>query len=189
MGKILLTSDMHFGHRKPFIYEPRGYKTVEEMNEDLIVKWNTVVSDYDTVYVLGDLMLGDNDEGLKCLNRLNGHKVVIYGNHDTDARRQLYRTDFDGLLRAEDAMTLKYGGYHFFLCHYPCMTGNFDYDKPLKQRLISLCGHTHTQDRWHDWVQGPIYHVEVDAHDGYPVELDQIIAEIEAKVRERKEML
>lgn len=183
MGRIWLTSDLHFGHDREFIYAPRGYKSVWDMNGSLIENWNKVVADDDTVYILGDLMLGDNHEGMRCLNQLKGEKVVITGNHDTAIRKELYVERLRGFAGLFDATTLKYDKYNFFLCHYPTMTSNFDDDKPLRQRLICLCGHTHTKDKFLDWKQSPIYHVEVDAHDNYPVSLDQIILDMKEKVK------
>ena len=56
---IFLTSDMHFGHDREFIWKARGYSSIEEMNEDYVEKWNSVISDEDDVYILGDLMLGE----------------------------------------------------------------------------------------------------------------------------------
>ena len=41
---IFLTSDMHFGHDREFIWKARGYSSVEEMNEDYIEKWNSIVT-------------------------------------------------------------------------------------------------------------------------------------------------
>ena len=58
MGNIFLTSDLHFGHNKEFIYKVRGFNSIEEMNEAIIERWNSVVNNDDDVYVLGDLMLG-----------------------------------------------------------------------------------------------------------------------------------
>ena len=38
MSKIFLTSDSHFNHNKDFIYERRGFNSIEEMNEKIIEK-------------------------------------------------------------------------------------------------------------------------------------------------------
>ena len=73
MSKIFVTSDLHFGHDREFVWKVRGYNSVEDMNEQQITKWNSVVGIDDDVYVLGDLMLGNNTAGLACLARLNGH--------------------------------------------------------------------------------------------------------------------
>lgn len=59
---ILITSDLHFNHDKDFIYGPRGYSTVKEMNEDIVKKWNMTIDNKDTIYVLGDIMMGKDIE-------------------------------------------------------------------------------------------------------------------------------
>ena len=47
MSKIWLTSDLHFGHDREFIWGPRGFKNVNEMNEAIIKNWNAVVAPED----------------------------------------------------------------------------------------------------------------------------------------------
>lgn len=58
---IYVTSDTHFCHNKPFIYEDRGFKNIEEMNDTIIENWNKLVKPDDTVIHLGDVMLNDNE--------------------------------------------------------------------------------------------------------------------------------
>lgn len=175
-----ITSDLHIGHNKEFLYNPRGFDNIYDHDRALIKNWNNTVADDDIVYVLGDLMLGDNAYGCSTFNHLNGRKIIILGNHDTDTRRELY-PNLRGVVEVTYATVLKYEGYHFYLSHYGALTSNHDYDKPLKQRLISLCGHTHTKDRFADWDKGYIYHCELDAHDMRPINIDQIIRDIEEK--------
>ena len=180
---IFLTPDTHFGHDKMFLYEPRGFTNIQEHDAQIIKNWNKVVSYCDDVYHLGDVMLGNNEHGLKCLKQVNGKIHIICGNHCTDARRTLYESCYN-IVEVVDAKRLKYNGYHFFLSHYPTLCSNHDSDKPLKRRCISLCGHTHTPDCWADWDTGLIYHCELDAHHNTPVALDTIINDIEQKVAE-----
>lgn len=180
---IWLTSDLHFSHQRDFLYEPRGFESVQEMNKAIVENWNKVVQPNDDVYVLGDLMLNDNDEGTCLVKQLKGNIHIILGNHDTDSRIELYKT-FWNVKSIEYATRLEYNGYHFFLSHYPTLCSNHDSDKPLKRRCISLCGHTHTPDCWADWDTGLIYHCELDAHHNTPVALDTIINDIEQKVAE-----
>lgn len=59
MSKIWFTSDTHFCHDRGFLYEPRGFTNVEDMNEAIVQRWNSVVAPEDTVYHLGDAMLND----------------------------------------------------------------------------------------------------------------------------------
>lgn len=186
MNKIWLTSDWHFNHNKPFIYEPRGFTNIEEMNQAIIKKHNSMVDYDDDVYCLGDCMLGDNELGLKCIKSLKGRIHIIRGNHCTDTRTELYKTCYNVVEVLGYANVLKYGGYHFYLSHYPTLTSNYDVDKPLKRRMINLCGHSHTEDKFADFDKGLIFHVELDAHGYYPVLLDNIITDIKEKLHEKE---
>jgi hypothetical protein len=58
------------------------------------------------------------------------------------------------------------------------LCANGDNDKPLIKRIISLCGHTHTPDKFIDMDKGLIYHVELDAHENQVVSIDTIIEDI-----------
>lgn len=64
----------------------RNFKNEYEMNETLIKNWNTVIKMDDDVYLLGDLMLNDNETGLKCIKQLKGSIHIVLGNHDTKER-------------------------------------------------------------------------------------------------------
>lgn len=183
MGQIFITSDLHFGHNQPFLYEPRGFSSIEEHDEAIIENWNNVITPNDTVIILGDLMLNDNESGIKKLRKLNGHKVIILGNHDSANREELYENLWDTEVIGW-ASPFKYKGYNFYLSHYPCLVSNYDKEKPLKNRTICISGHTHTKDRWHDWGNGLIYHAELDAHDNKPKLLDEIIEEVKEKIKE-----
>lgn len=179
--RIFITSDTHFGHNKDFLWSPRSFSSIEEHDEEVIKKWNSVVGEDDIVIHLGDVMLGDNEHGIECLKKLNGTIYLVFGNHDTDARKILY-TQLPNVELLGYSNMLQYNKYHFYLSHYPTITGNYDDDKPLKARVINLCGHRHTQDRWADWDNGIIYHVEMDAHNCTPILLDDIIEEIKEKI-------
>ena len=176
---IYCTSDWHFFHNKPFIYEPRGFSSVEEMNEAIIKNHNNIVKEDDIIYCLGDCMLNDNQKGMECINRLNGHKKIILGNHCTNTRIELYKTlpNTEVLGYAD---IIKYNGYHFYLSHYPTITSNHDEDRPLKQIILNLHGHTH--DRRKFYQDNPtMYNVALDAHNNTPVSIDQIIEDIKTK--------
>ena len=181
MGKIWISSDAHFCHDRDFIYGPRGFESVQEMNEAIVENWNSLVSWDDTVYLLGDVMLNDNYNGCKYLNRLAGKIYILTGNHDTDTRIQEYVNIRPTILHLGLATILKYNGYHFYLSHYPTLTSNNDSDKPLKCRMINLCGHSHVQDPFADWDKGTIFHCELDTNDCKPWLLDDIIEKIKER--------
>lgn len=185
MSRIFMTSDLHFGHDRGFLYEPRGFENIEDHDETVIQNWNSIVEPEDEVYILGDLMLNNNEHGIECIKRLNGHLHIIYGNHDTDARKTLYESL--GFEIHRWAEVIKYRKYNFYLSHFPTMTGNLEAES-LHQCLINLYGHTHQQFNFYQDIPF-MYHVGLDSHNNYPVLLDDIIEEIKNKVKECKEML
>jgi len=181
MSNIWVSSDCHFCHDKEFIFKPRGFDNVYDMNETIIKNWNSLVNYDDTVYLLGDVMLNDNFEGINYLRRLNGNIKIILGNHDTDTRKDLYKELYNVEVLGY-ATLIKANGYIFYLSHYPTLTSNHDTDKPLKRQVINLCGHSHISDPFADFDKGLIYHCELDAHGNSPVSIEQIITDINKRV-------
>ena len=181
--KVWLTSDLHLCHDREFIWGPRGFKSVEEMDAAIVANWNRVVSPADIVFVLGDFMLNDDEKGMNYLRELKGMIIPVRGNHDSDKRWESYMKSYNVEPRDGDDLVvyLKYGGLTFYLSHYPTICDNFNEGKPLSRKIVCLCGHTHCQDRWSDIGKGLIYHVEQDAHNCTPVALDEIIKEIKAR--------
>ena len=82
MSQIFLIGDTHFGHKNIITYEPtlRPFTTIEEHDEALIDRWNSVVTAQDTVWHLGDVLFGEKSFAL--LPRLKGIKKLVLGNHD-----------------------------------------------------------------------------------------------------------
>lgn len=87
MTAVFLTSDTHFGHlgvckftRADGVTKLRPWDTPEEMDEEMVRRWNETVRPSDKVYHLGDVVI--NRRALSTLARLNGDKVLIRGNHD-----------------------------------------------------------------------------------------------------------
>jgi len=75
-------SDTHFGHANILTFEAehRPFASVEDMNEALVERWNSVVNPKDTVWHLGDVVFGQKNAWY--LGRLNGQKKLVMGNHD-----------------------------------------------------------------------------------------------------------
>lgn len=86
MTATFLVSDTHFGHLGVCKFlrndgtKLRPWDTPEEMDEEMVKRWNERVKPNDKVYHLGDVVI--NRRALKTLERLNGDKVLIKGNHD-----------------------------------------------------------------------------------------------------------
>lgn len=183
--RIFITSDTHFGHDRDFIYGPRGFSSVQESDEEIIKRWNETVAPEDIVYLLGDIMLNDNENGIKCLKQLNGNIKIIFGNHDTDRRIALYTQvaeESQGKIEVLGYATmLKYKKWQFYLSHHPTLTANSDdYEKTPRQHLVNLFGHTHQLELFYE--NNPyMYHVGLDSHGCYPVCIDTIIEDIKRR--------
>jgi len=87
MPAVFLVSDTHFGHagvcrftRNDGVTPLRPWDDAAEMDEAMVRAWNERVRPNDKVYHLGDVVI--NRRALPILNRLNGDKVLIRGNHD-----------------------------------------------------------------------------------------------------------
>ena len=86
MPSVFLVSDTHFGHAgvTRFLRDDgtklRPWDSVEEMDEEMVKRWNETVKPTDKVYHLGDVVI--NRKALSIMHRLNGDKVLIKGNHD-----------------------------------------------------------------------------------------------------------
>lgn len=186
MSEIWLTSDLHFCHSREFLYKPRGFENIYDMNTAIVSNWNNTVAMEDDVYILGDLMLNNNDEGLKLLKSLKGKIHVVRGNHDTDVRWQAYKNCWN-IIELADALYLKYKKYHFYLTHYPCYTGNLEKES-LHQMTLNLSGHTHSKDKFFNDLPF-IYNVACDAHNCTPVHIDDIVIDMHNKVEECKSFL
>lgn len=78
--RVFFIADTHFGSDEIRRYENRPFATVQEMDEQMILRWNSAVSDADEVFVLGDF--GAEDRVSRILERLRGRKYLVKGNHD-----------------------------------------------------------------------------------------------------------
>src|SRR5581483_5246031 len=78
----LFTSDTHFGHKNVIRYDERPFRDMDHMREMLIKNWNDTVTPSDTVYHLGDVAFLGTTATREIVNRLNGRKILIRGNHD-----------------------------------------------------------------------------------------------------------
>ena len=185
MSRIWVTSDLHFSHQREFLYGPRGFDSVETMMGYVMDRWNELVNEDDDVYVLGDLMLNDDELTYTYLRKLKGRIHIVLGNHDTDRRIEIYK-GLPNVVEIVMAARLRHKKFHFYLSHYPTLCDNYDDGEPLYTKVINLCGHRHTKDPFADWDKGVIYHCELDAHDNEPVLLDDIIEDLKQKFREAK---
>ena len=167
---IYFTSDLHFCHNKEFIWKERGFNSVEEMNEFIVEQFNQIIKPDDDLYLLGDCCMGQNEDSIPLLAKINGMKHLAIGNHDTDARLVEYRIrNLFGSI--EYGGRLKYHNTLFLLSHYPMQVGN-----STKEKVWNLHGHTH--QRFPLSALPQCYNVGVDAHDCMPVSIEEIYEQI-----------
>lgn len=79
--KIFVTSNLQLGRPSVIKKYNRPYTDVDQMTNDLILKWNAVVKPEDTVYHLGNFA-HDPKSAQDSLNRLNGNIKFIEGELD-----------------------------------------------------------------------------------------------------------
>lgn len=86
MPNVFVTSDTHFSQGNICLWvdaagvKARPWATPEEMDEELVARWNAVVRPGDRVYHLGDVSIPRR--GLQHVARCHGKKVLVKGNHD-----------------------------------------------------------------------------------------------------------
>jgi calcineurin-like phosphoesterase family protein len=86
MANLFVISDTHFGHANILSFKKqdgspvRNFSCVEEMDQYIVDKWNSVIRPQDHVYHLGDVSMKRPD--LETVSRCNGHKRLVRGNHD-----------------------------------------------------------------------------------------------------------
>ena len=56
MQKIFFTADTHFGHENVIQFDKRPFAPADEMDKEMIRRWNNKVDKGDLVYVLGDMI-------------------------------------------------------------------------------------------------------------------------------------
>lgn len=139
MGKKFYISDWHYGHKNVLGFDNRPFTSIEQMNEELIRRWNSVVSDGDLVYILGDMFWCTPKTAAPIMERLNGQKILVKGNHD-----RWHDSKFDKLfVKIDEYMEIEDEGRKVVLCHYPipCFKNHF-------YGWIHLYGHVHNSFEW-----------------------------------------
>jgi calcineurin-like phosphoesterase family protein len=185
MPAVFLTSDTHFGHTGVCRFtnsdgsKMRPWTDPDEMDEEMVKRWNETVRPNDKVYHLGDVVI--NRKALKTLARLNGDKVLIRGNHDIfrdDEYRQYFRE-----LRAYHVMN------GMILSHIPIHT------ESLGRFGTNIHGHLHANrvrkevETLHEFHQrGSRHYIDVRYHcvcveqtDYRPILFEDVIKRIEAE--------
>ena len=160
-------ADLHFGYEKILKQSERPFASVEEMDQALVHNWNQVVTDEDTVYVIGDVGSYDRPLPEEYLAQLKGKKHLIRGNHDTGYEEQ--ERFFEYFETVTDLFEFDEGDLHITLCHYPIV---------YIQGGFMIHGHIHnTKKEIHEILEKlpRVLNACVEVNDYRPVTLDELI--------------
>ena len=179
---IFFTSDTHFGHTNVIKYCERPFSSVDEMDSELIRRWNSVVGKSDLVYHLGDFSFTGTTRLKEILPQLNGGIVLIRGNHDKKMfKKHSNELRIDGFLESKLSYKMKLSnGQSIMLSHYPYKDSYQDYRDFSPEQLVNeglplLHGHVHRT--WK--TQGKMINVGVDVWNFTPISEQEIIKCIE----------
>ena len=184
MNKTYFTSDLHFGHENVIRFDNRPFETVDEMDVELIRRWNAKVDRGDLVYVLGDMIWRTkNGTAEELIHNLNGQIILIRGNHDrflSNAKAKNGLTavkDYDEInVTLEDGTARRCVLSHYFI---PLYNGH-------RNGAVHLHGHSHFTDEADieidlaaqlnaQGMQNEIYNVGCMYWNYEPVTLDEIL--------------
>ena len=182
---IYVTSDHHFNHDEIIKYCDRPFESVEEMNRELIKRWNSVVSRRDTVYHLGDFTLGGFSTFFEFFSQLNGLVSIVPGDKDHRWIKDLKRPSHhmpENLRILPPLLTIKYYKRKIVLCHWPMRSWDGS-----SHGGLHLHGHCHGKIGRKEKLGdrhippnkrlGVRLDVSVDCWDYFPVSLDRLLEE------------
>jgi calcineurin-like phosphoesterase family protein len=175
------TSDHHFNHFNILSYCGRPYPTLDKMHAAFIKNWNELVSVTDTVYYLGDFCFeAKKQDVLKWKSKLNGHIVLIYGNHDHKVTRKAFKPE------CYFELGVKIGEFDCILAHRPLypdhwdipvrdITNHFARKAEYEKYDFVISGHVHNARLW----TGRSLNVGVDMHDFKPISEAKVLSLLE----------
>lgn len=133
------TSDTHFYHSAIIGMCNRPFSDVDEMNCKLIENWNSVVSNDDVVFHLGDFCFGGSEKWYEIAGQLNGRIYLIKGNHDDKNYRENFSVLFEDV---SYQMKILIEDKSIYLNHFPflCYGGAYHENHIVWQ----LFGHVHS---------------------------------------------
>lgn len=132
-------SDAHFFHSNIIRYSNRPFASVEDMNRQMIERWNKQVKHDDTVYHLGDFAFAKIEKIESILSQLNGKKHFINGNHDKEVKNNRHRLIEGGFVKSiKDYDEIYVDNQFIVLFHYGCRVWN----KSHRNSWL-LFGHSH----------------------------------------------
>lgn len=183
MSKVFFISDLHFGHKYVIAFDRRPFRDVQEMEEEMIRRWNAKVSPEDHVFVVGD-MFGSvtSAHAGEIVHTLHGKIHLIRGNHDP--KGGLFESLFEEVVPSKAIQVRVRGEKQKVIMRHrllPFFKGN-------DEGVVQLYGHTHgssisrIEDKYilfMNWLGVPMHSINVGAcrMDYEPRTLEEILEE------------
>lgn len=184
---IWIISDTHFRHANILKFvdydgnpvRSHLFKDVDEMDEHMIERWNSVVKNGDIVYHLGDVVFTNTEQDVawfkKNWTRLNGSKRLIVGNHDD------IKFLAPGGFFKKVSMWRMFPEFGLLLTHVPVHPSNLkvfvaegDYKEgdvgEVQKQFLNVHGHIHQNPS----PEGPYKNVSVEAINYTPVNIEEL---------------
>jgi len=131
------SADLHLGHRRIIDYYNRPYSNHEEMDKDILERFNSRLRPGDQLYLLGDLCWSSFDLN-PFLSALNTKEIfVIEGNHDVP-KKWVGHPSVRWVKQLEGRSFGKDLNPYIVMCHYPLRTWNHK-----GRGAYHLYGHVH----------------------------------------------
>ena len=158
------TADTHFGHAKILQYCNRPFDTIEEHDDEIIDRFNSMVSEDDIIVFAGDICWENNyrEANRKYLQHINGTHIYLNGSHDhwlPSSTRRIWRKRIDGQL--------------IVVCHFAMRLWESSHFNTWH-----VYGHSHG----HLPGQGKSFDIGVDSHNFYPWSWNEIVKEMEQRL-------
>ena len=181
MGKVYFIADLHFGHRDVIHFDSRPFRDLNEMEEEMIRRWNHKVGPQDHVFVVGDMFGGANTAHAgEIVHSLNGKIHLIRGNHDP--KGEVFEELFEEVVPAKGIQVRVRGQKQRVVMRHrllPIYKGN-------DEGVVHLYGHTHNSGiakmenqyiRFMGWLGVPMQSFNVGACnlDYEPKTLEEIL--------------
>jgi len=139
---------------------------VDFMNEEIIREWNELVGPEDHTYILGDVAFCNAEKAAGYLNRLNGTKTLVRGNHDSKLVKHKVFTDC--FTEIHEYLSIVHNGNKVVMFHYPIS----EWDQ-MHRGAVHLFGHVHGGP--HSLEGSRALDVGMDATGRVAVSLDEIV--------------
>lgn len=161
-SNVWFTSDTHFGQVRTLNLSKRPFKNVDQMDKEMIRKWNHNVREGDVVYHLGDF--GDASIAAETIKQLNGDQIfLLLGNYEDGDKSVVDQLLTDPRVTIiSDHHQITIDGVEMRLIHEPENISGEDF---------YLFGHIHQLQM----VKTKALNVGADCHNYAPIDKDTIM--------------